>query len=420
MTVDDRLPCPLRKFVRSITRTISRIQFVAESSFAFNAGIVRYAKGGNVSRRPVPHGASKLYLTPGLAFLDEEHSVFEAMIEGWSMQQIGGRGLRQQSVKSSLRSVEQFKKFTNTPPWRWSAADMDEWTNHLVAVRKLAPSTIRGHQQAIRLFCDFLTSEHYGWADECIKRFGTHPTQVCRDWNTTKHLQSYEGRPGRRPLTRDELHQLFDFADDEVERRLKSGRKGALPAYRDATLLKVTYGWGLRSNEAVNLDTTDFYQNARAPQFGQYGTLHVRHGKASRGGAPKRRSVISLRPWAVAAVEDYVENVRPLMRPEASNALWLSERGTRLRARELQNRFAEYRDAVALDPSLSTHSLRHSYVTHLVEEGVDMEFVRQQVGHVFQSTTSIYTAVSGDFANTMMRQALQRTLQGAADEKETP
>ena len=49
-----------------------------------------------------------------------------------------------------------------------------------------------------------------------------------------------------------------------------------------------------------------------------------------------------------------------------------------------------------------------------------MEFVRQQVGNVYQSTTSIYTAVSGDFANTMMKQALQRTLQGATEQKGTP
>lgn len=334
------------------------------------------------------------------------------------MQQLGGRGLRPDSVRSATRSVERFRAFLGTPPWRWTAGDVDEWMTHLVSVRKLAPSTIRRYQQTISAFCSYLTSEHYGWVDECMARFGTHPIQVCHEWNTNKHLQDYEGNPGRRPLTRDELQQLFDFADSEVERRLASGRKGALPAYRDATLLKLTYSWGLRSNEAVNLDVSDFYQNAHAPHMGQYGSLHVRHGKASRGGAPKRRSVISLRPWAVEAVDDYVKNVWPLMRSESSNALWLSERGTRLRARELQNRFAEYRDAIGLDTSLSTHSLRHSYVTHLVEEGVDMEFVRQQVGHEYQATTSIYTAVSGDFANTMMRQALKKTLQVAAQEKE--
>ena len=69
-------------------------------------------------------------------------------------------------------------------------------------------------------------------------------------------------------MTRDELQALFDRADEEIQRRLKNGRKGALPAYRDAVLLRVAYAWGLRANEAVHLDVTDFYRNAHAPEFG--------------------------------------------------------------------------------------------------------------------------------------------------------
>ena len=209
-------------------------------------------------------------------------------------------------------------------------------------------------------------------------------------------------------MTREELQALFDRADAEVERRLVSGRKGALPAYRDAVLLKVTYAWGLRANEAVHLDVTDFYRNAHAPEFGQFGILHVRHGKSSKGSPPKRRSVVTLRDWAVESVKDYLEHVWPLMRAEDSTAMWLSERGTRLRTRELSDRFAEYRDDLGLDRVLSPHALRHSYATHLIEEGVDPKFVQQQLGHQHQSTTSIYTKVSGDFANTMMRDALKR------------
>ena len=75
----------------------------------------------------------------------------------------------------------------------------------------------------------------------------------------------------------------------------------------------VVYGWGLRANEVAHLDVTDFYRNPHAAQFGDYGVLQVRFGKASRGGAPKRRSVVSLFDWAVEAVVDYIANVRPLV-----------------------------------------------------------------------------------------------------------
>ncbi|MFJ2419154.1 nitroreductase family protein [Streptomyces brevispora] len=92
---------------------------------------------------------------------------------------------------------------------------------------------------------------------------------------------------------------------------MKSKRKGALAAYRDATLFKVIYGWGLRRTETSKLDVVDFGRNPKARQFGRYGTLNVRYGKAKKGQPPRRRNVLSVMDWAVEAVADYVENVRP-------------------------------------------------------------------------------------------------------------
>lgn len=198
--------------------------------------------------------------------------------------------------------------------------------------------------------------------------------------------------------------------------RLDSGRKGTFAAYRDATLFKVAYAWGLRAAEVAGLDLTDFYRNTHAQEFASYGMVLVRNGKASRGGAPKRRSVATLHGWASDAVKDYVESVWPLVRVESSNALWVTERGVRLSAVHVSRKFAEYRDELGMDPVLSPHALRHSYVTHLTEDGVDPLFIQRQVGHAYQATTAICTAVSGDFANTMMRKAISGLLQSAGPE----
>jgi site-specific recombinase XerD len=359
-----------------------------------------------------------MFLAPGVSFLNEEEAVFKAMLEGWSAQRVGGRNLKVSGVRSDLSIVRRFRDSSGAFPWNWSAALFDEWMQDLVAVRRLAPSTIRGYQNAVAQFCDFICSPHYDWVAECESRFGTHPVQVCTEWNTTRHLQDYEGRSRRRPLTRTELQQLFDHADDQVGLRLNSGRKGSFIAYRDATLFKVTYAWGLRASEAAGLDVTDFYRNPHAPEFGSFGMLLVRNGKSSRGGAPKRRSVATLHQWAANAVQDYVENIWPLVRDESSNALWVSERGRRLRADEVSRRFGEYRDELGMDKVLSPHALRHSYVTHLTEDGVDPMFIQRQVGHAYQATTAIYTAVSGDFANTMMRKAISGLLQAASSERQ--
>ena len=308
--------------------------------------------------------------------------------------------------------------FTNEYPWNWTAADVDDWSTHLVAESGLAKGTIRNYQQSIELFCEFITSPHYQWADECESRFATQPTQVRHEWNTIAHLTDYEGQPGRRPLTREECQALFDFADDQVERAVQLRRKGALTAYRDATVLKVIYAWGLRCNEASKLDVTDWYRNPKAPELGKFGILNVRWGKSSRGSPPKRRPVASLMPWAVEAVEDYLANIRPHFRRADLPAMWLTERGGRLCPREIEDRFASYRDQLGMDASLTPHSLRHSFVTHLTEDGTDPKFIQEQVGHRFASTTAIYTAVSGDFMNTMMRNHLDRGLRLEPDERQ--
>jgi site-specific recombinase XerD len=357
-----------------------------------------------------------LELVDGVALLHAEEAVLKAMLRGWEAQQRGGRRLKQSTLDSRSNLVRQLVEFTNEYPWNWTATHVDEWMLHLIKDRRLAESTIRNYQGGIRLFCDYITSPHYHWAEECETRFGTHPVQVCHEWNTVAHLVDYEGRPGRRPMTRDECQALFDYADEQVERAVRVGRKGGLTAYRDATVFKVIYAWGLRCTEASKLDRTDWYRNPKAPELGRFGQLNVRYGKASRGSPPKRRMVATVMPWAVEAVEDYLVNIRPRFgRPDLA-AMWLTERGSRLRPDAIEDRFADYRDALGLDPDLSPHCLRHSYVTHLVENGTDPKFVQEQVGHRFASTTAIYTGVSGDFMNTMMRSALDRAFsqEGAA------
>ena len=76
------------------------------------------------------------------------------------------------------------------------------------------------------MFCEYLTDAGYEWLRQCRDRFGQVPTQVCHEWNTVAHLNEYEGRPQRRPLTYEELQGLFDHLDDWVGRISVMGRKG--------------------------------------------------------------------------------------------------------------------------------------------------------------------------------------------------
>ncbi|MGE6738163.1 tyrosine-type recombinase/integrase [Streptomyces sp. NPDC059900] len=361
-----------------------------------------------VRRSPEAPGSARLELVGGVSLLHPEDAVLDAMLDGWEKQQ-RGRRLESETIDDRRRIVRRFVDFSGEYPWNWTAAHMDEWSFSLIAELGRARSTVRAYQGAIRQFCELITSPHYRWAEECETRFGTHPVQICHEWNTAAHLEDYEGDAERRPLTRAECQALFDYADDRVEEAIRLGRKGALAAYRDATVFKTIYGWGLRCREVSRLDLTDFYRNPKAPELGKYGMMHVRYGKATKGSGPRRRMVASVMPWAVESLEDYLVNLRPRFKHHPSRkAVWLTERGGRLQPREIETRFAAYRDALGLDKELVPHCLRHSHVTHQIEDGVDPKFVQEQVGHRFASTTAIYTGVSTDFMNTMMRNALDQ------------
>ncbi|MGH8299389.1 MAG: site-specific integrase, partial [Steroidobacteraceae bacterium] len=178
--------------------------------------------------------------------------MFDAMLRGFRAQQ-SARGLRAHTIDARERLVRRFSGFTNEYPWSWGPCHVDEWTLSLTGEKHLAPSTIRSYQVDLRLFSRYITDPRYGWPSACEESFGPgmHPVAICHEWNTMVHLNDYEGSPEARPFTREELQAFIDYADEQVERSAARKRKGALSAYRDATLFKVIYAWGLRRTETV-------------------------------------------------------------------------------------------------------------------------------------------------------------------------
>lgn len=355
-------------------------------------------------------GSAGLSLAAGVIHLNEPSAVFEGMLSGWTRQQ-QSRMLGATTIMSRVALVRRFVEFAESHPWAWGPGDVEDFTVSLTTgEQRLAPSTIRGYHLTLRLFCDYLTDGRYEWATQCRDRFDQVPTQICHEWNTVAHLNEYEGRPARRPLTYEELQRLFDHLDERVDVIAAGGRKGSLAALRDAVVFKTAYAFGLRRNELCRLDVADLRPNPHVRAWGTYGSVHVRYGKAVRGGVPRRRTVLAVPEfdWAVDGLRHWVEQARPLFDPADHPALWMTERTSRVSVRYFDTRFAQLREHLGLDPALTLHCLRHSYVTHLVEFGYPERFVQEQVGHAYASTTAIYTSVSDDFKNQALQSALRR------------
>src|SRR5664279_2558600 len=145
-----------------------------------------------------------------MSFLAPEEAVLEAMLGGWVAQQ-RSRLLVASTVEQRVLVVRRFVAFSSDYPWQWSPGDVEEWTTSLVS-QGLAHSTIRNYQQAVQLFCGYLTDRRYGWDEVCEQRFGTHPVQVCHEWNMAVHRSEVEARPGNRPLSREELQRFLIIA----------------------------------------------------------------------------------------------------------------------------------------------------------------------------------------------------------------
>lgn len=354
-------------------------------------------------------GVARILSSSNVVQLDPEKALFDAMVEGWERQQ-RARFLKESTISARSRLVRRFADFSGLYPWQWTSGEAEAWISSLRSGESpLRLSTLRSYEVEARMFCEYLRDPRYEWLALCNDRFGQVPQSVFHEDNSIVHVSEYEGDSSRRPLTYDEVQALFDAADARVGTIRSNRRKGSLPALRDAVLLKFCYAFGLRRREATMTDVVDLRNNAKLPDFGRFGALSVRHGKAPRGGPAKRRTVLTVpeMSWIVDVLDHYLTEIRPALAGSTrSTALWLSERGNRISTRVANEAFVAAREAAGLDPSLDLHSLRHSYVTHLVEFDYPERFIQEQVGHSFSSTTAIYVGVSNEYRNRLLTQAV--------------
>ncbi|MCF8572237.1 tyrosine-type recombinase/integrase [Gordonia sp. HY002] len=351
----------------------------------------------------------RVHLVKSVPLLYPEERVVELMLDGWRNQQLS-RNLQFETIDQRARCVRRFITHSNEEPWNWTPGMVEEFSGDLRSIHHVAHSTLRGYQNALRAFCSYVANPDYGWDRVCEELFGTHPAQVCFEWNTAQHVQEYDGQPTKRPYTREELDALFEYADEEVARIGATTRKGWQAAYRDATMMKLSYAYGLRFTEVSHLQTIDFARNPHAREFGKFDVCKVRYGKSRRGSPPKPRSVLTVWRWTPAITEDWLQNGRG--HPDSLD-VFPSERGGLVSEPTLLRRLRRYQTELGIPKGVDLHSFRRSYATHLLEAGWDPRFVQDQMGHEHASTTGIYQFTSDQFRQSTLRSALDRTMNEA-------
>lgn len=150
-------------------------------------------------------------------------------------------------------------------------------------------------------------------------------------------------------------------------------------ALRDRALLELLYSCGARISEAVDLDVDDIETEARSVLL--------------RGKGGKERIVPVGRP-AIAALDAYLVRGRPALVSRFNPALFLNTRGGRLSRQSAWQVLVDAAARAGLDKSVSPHTLRHSFATHLLDGGADVRVVQELLGHASVTTTQVYTLVT--------------------------
>ena len=303
---------------------------------------------------------------------------------------------------------------------------VDEFHDYLIYEKNTSKHTVRGYLSELRFFFKFL-SEHFdnqvkiSMLSDChISDFRSYLTKraVKGNSNTTRAramsaLKSFykwadrlghfhnsfihllqtpkKGKPLPKPIEKDDLFQILSsFKDLQIhdEEWLN---------LRDTALFTLLYGTGMRITEAVSINCgqlLNFEQN-------QFKTLSI----TILGKRDKERQV-PLLPIVQKAISYYLEKSPYHIGPyDKKQPLFVGERdGSRLHAGMARKSLKSIRRQLQLPESITPHAFRHSFATHLLNEGMNLRMIQQLLGHASLSSTQIYTDLSlGDILDTHAR-----------------
>ena len=287
------------------------------------------------------------------------------------------------------------------------AAEVMRWLVHLSSERRMSNKTLDAYERDVRQFLIFL-AEHLGGAPSLCELAKLTPQDV-RAFMASRRAEGTSGRSLMRVLAGARSFARF------LEKNGK-GKVGALAAVRapklpktlpkplaiasaqriadtdlragedrepwvlarDAAVLALLYGSGLRISEALGIKRGD------APDPGKGDAITVT-------GKGNKQRMVPVLPQVARLVADYIA-ICPYDL-SAEQPLFVGARGGSLSPRIVQLAMERLRGALGLPDSATPHALRHSFATHLLARGGDLRAIQELLGHASLSTTQIYTAV---------------------------
>lgn len=167
----------------------------------------------------------------------------------------------------------------------------------------------------------------------------------------------------------------------EVEKLLEIPKTTTPFGWRDKAMLELLYATGIRVSEMINLNLAD---------------VHLTMGFIRCYGKGNKERIVPIGRTAAKVLEDYIDRGRPkLINPkQATDALFVNHHGKRISRQGFWKNLKKIALEANINKELTPHTLRHSFATHLLENGADLRAVQEMLGHADISTTQIYTHVT--------------------------
>jgi integrase/recombinase XerD len=266
------------------------------------------------------------------------------------------KGLAENSVAAYLRDLGKLQDFAKNLARDMSALSQDEvrgWIERLCREGQSPRSVARAIAAAKGFY-------RYLLADRIISADPTEHLDPPRSMKPLPHVLSRK----------------------EMELLLQAPAANTAAGARDRAMLELLYASGLRVSELVNLTVQQ---------------LDFSLGILTCMGKGKKERVVPVGGEAQNAVREYLGIYRPLfLKRKKSNYLFLSIRGARMTRQALWQLLRKYAVKAGISKRLTPHVLRHTFATHLLDNGADLRSVQLMLGHSDISTTQIYTHVTRD------------------------
>lgn len=266
------------------------------------------------------------------------------------------KGLSDNTLKSYKRDLTSYAKYINKVAEKkeWDQVSRQEIIGFLYMLKDDGKSsaTISRHISSIRAFHQFLIR------DQIVKK------------DVSLHIEM--------PKKERKLPDVLSV--EEVESLLAIS--GGTPLrIRNKAMMEILYATGLRVSELISL---------------KMGDLHLTMGFVQCFGKGAKERIVPLGDQAIKAMEDYLQNARGTLvkRNRDTNILFVNQHGKPLSRQGFWKILKALAKEAGIRKNITPHTLRHSFATHLLENGADLRIVQEMLGHVDISTTQIYTHVT--------------------------